>query len=377
MHIKINNRSVYAPIRYEATRPYSIPFGKLFISNFRQGEQQHTLFLNKLIDLLRVAVNKLGHVDGPGPVQSEIVNVQVFGHFQANGKIIFDVAKPLTQSLLLTDTEEIPCCELIFPTDSFYLHFGSGTGLLDDGLEIQGAFVTLLPKLLLVDLVPCTFGQAGFFSQPLGEPLIGISVDISDGTKTVAQALIDTINEVLLKNAQVFAEMDKLEAELTEQYGEVVKVPAPVEQLAGKGPLLKKGLSLVVNTLFYLSAEPDDSIESWGQDTPSEALSSLAVVEKQGTKKTIENTLIKAGYVKVRYVGGRFAASQEAREIGESVSTGRVLITHIRRGHFRRQAYGQERALRKTIFVAPVVVNARNGEEIPGRIYDVTPVKPQ
>ena len=343
MHIKINNLSIYAPIRYEATRPYSVLFGKRFIANDRQGERQRIQFVQgELLELLRTAVKKLGYVNGPGPVQSEIVNVQVFGYFQANGKIIFDVAKSLTQSLLLTDTEDIPCSELVFPASGFYLHFGSGTGLVDEGLEIQGAFVTLLPKRLLVDLVPCSFGQSEFFSFPMGEPLIGISMDISDGTKTVVQALTDSINEVLLNNARIFTEIEKLEAQLIKQHGESLKVPAPVERLAEKGSILKKGLSLVVNTLFYLAAEPSDSVETWGQDTPTETLSSLAVAEKQGTKKTIENTLIKAGYVKVRYVGGRFAASKEACEVGESVSTGRVLATHIRRGHFRRQSYGQE-----------------------------------
>lgn len=378
MHIKINEKSIYAPIRYEATRPYAVSFGKLFISNDRQGEKQRLKFISgKLMDLLLESVGKLGYVDGPGPVQSEILNVQIFGHFQENGKIIFDIAKPLAQNLLHTDTNEIPCSELVFPASSFYLHFGSGTGLLDEGLEIQGAFVTVLPETLLVDLVPCTFGQVRFYSLPLGEQVLGISVDISDGEKTVNKALTESINSVISKNAQAFAEIERVEAELTAKYGEVVKVPMPVERLAEKEPLLRKGLSLVINTLFYLTAEPDDLNESWGQDVPSEILSSLANVDKNGTKKTIENTLLKAGYLKVRYIGKRFSESKEAREIGESVSSGRVLITYIRRGHFRRQAYGKANSLRKTIFVAPTVVNSKNGGDIPGRVYDVTPVTPK
>lgn len=68
------------------------------------------------------------------------------------------MTRPLTQSLLITDADDIPCSELVFPAQDFYLHFGRGTGLKDDGSEIEGAFVSRYDNQLNIDLVPAFFG---------------------------------------------------------------------------------------------------------------------------------------------------------------------------------------------------------------------------
>lgn len=370
MQIKINRRSAYAPIRYEATRPYALPISKAFVAASKRGEAARIAFVRgQLLPLLRTAASKIGREQGPGPVQSEIVNIQVFGSYVDSGKIIFDLSKTLTQSLLMTDAENIPCGELPFPADSFYLHFGNDIGLRDDGFDIEGAFVKRLEDRMLIDLVPQGFGQPHFLALPRGESFVGAPVMLDDPTKSVSQSLTDSIDQVLAANAKIFEEMAKVEAQLERQYGQVVKVPSPVENLSEKGPLLQKALTLIVNTLFYLAAEPDDVVEDWGRETPKEALEKLQAAQKPGEIKTIENTLRNAGYSKVRLVGRSFAKSLAAQQIQEASASGKMLAVHFRRGHFRRQPYGPERALRKTIFVAPVLVNAGSGGEPQGKIY--------
>jgi hypothetical protein len=371
MQIQINSKSAYAPIRYEATRPFASQMGKRFIAASRQGEKQRLAFIrNELFHTLRKEVEKLP-VNGPGPVQSEMLNTQIFGEFQASGKVIFDVARPLAKNLLLSDAESIPCSELEFPFPSFYLHFGTESGLADEGLGIEGAFVVNYDDRFTIDLVPTGFGQAQYFALRAGEVLIGAPIDTSDGSKPILQALEDSIDAVLEKNAKTFLEIEAVEAQLLERYGEIVKVPMSVERLDGKRDILRKALGLVVNTLFYLMAEPDDTIEDWESAAPLDALVALETAQKLGTKKTVENSLFKAGYIKVRHVGRKFANSVSARAVEHASGIGKSVSTHIRRGHFRRQAYGQDHAFRKTIFVAPVVVNAEKGELLQGRIYDV------
>ena len=373
MQVKINSQSLYAPLRYEATRPFAAQLGKRFIAASRQGERQRQAFVfGELLGLVRKEVER-HPVDGPGPTQSEMVTVQAFAEFQAQGKIIFDVAKPLATNLLLTDAEAIPCSELIFPAPCFYLHFGTECGLTDEGFDIEGAFVTKFNDRLAIDLVRHGFGQARYFELPMGELLVGVSIDVTDGSKPILQALDDSITAILDQNAKSFAAIADQEAKLAEQYGEIITVPAAMERLDGKRNILRKALGLIVNTLFYLMAEPEDVAEDWGRDTPTDAVNALALAAKHNTKKTIKNTLLKAGYVKVRYVGNQFAESVSARAVDHAIGAGKSLATHIRRGHFRRQAYGQQLALRKTIFVAPVVVNADKGEPVHGRIYDVQP----
>ena len=372
MQIKINRRSAYAPIRYEATRPFAVPISKAYVAASKRGEEARIAFVKRqLLPLLRTATANLGREQGPGPLQSEAVNIQVFGSYVDSGKVIFDLSKTLTQSLLITDAESIPCGELPFPADCFYLHFGNDLGLSDDGFDIEGAFVKRLEDRMLIDLVPHGFGQPHFLALPMGESFVGAPVLLDDPTKPVSQSLTDSIANVLAMNAKIFEEMAEIESQLERQYGQVVKVPSPVERLAEKGPLLQKALTLIVNAMFYLAAEPDDVAEDWGRETPKEALEKLQAAQKPGEIRTLENTLRKAGYSKVRLVGRRFAQSIAAQQIQEASASGKTLAVHFRRGHFRRQPYGPERALRKTIFVAPVLVNAGSGGEPQGRIYEV------
>lgn len=189
--------------------------------------------------------------------------------------------------------------------------------------------------------------------------------------KSVSQSLQDSISEVLAQNAEVWKQVRDVELQLEAQYGEVVRVPSPVEDLAEQRPLLEKVLGLVVNTMFYLSAEPEDVVSDWGRDTPGEVVDALDKASKPGEIKTFENTLRKAGYSKVNFVGRTFERSTASGYIQEAAETGRLVATHFRRGHFRRQAYGPERTLRKTIFVAPVLVNPGRDMEPQGRIYAV------
>lgn len=371
MQIKINKRSAYAPIRYEATRPYAAQIGKTFMMQAQKGPQARMAFVQHLMPLLKSAVGKMGTENGPGPVQAEMGNVQAFGGFQDAGKVIFDVAPSLTASLSLTDADEIPCGELVLPCKAFYVHFGKDTGLMADGYEVEGAFVHHAEGRLMVDLVPKGWAQPHFFILPMGEPLIGVSIDITTPEKPLASALTDSIRTILEGNARILAQVAELEKQLTKQYGEVVKVPSPVEQLGDKESLLRKALGLIVNVTFYLAAEPTDSVSDWGRDTPSEAIAALHAAKGPGETKTIENTLRNAGYSKVRMVGRAFAESVASREVYEAISSGRTVATHFRRGHFKRQPYGPERSLRKTIFVSPVVVNASIGGPQPGRIYEV------
>src|SRR3990167_5037344 len=376
MQIKINKRSLYAPIRYEATRPFAVSVGKAFINAAKRGEAVRQAFVGRdLLPLLKTASAKIGRENGPGPLQSEMLNIQVFGNYQGCGKVIFDLSKVLTDTLLITDSEDIPCGEVPFPMSSFYLHFGSDSGLFHDGLNIEGAFVTRMDDRMLIDLAPAGFGQPNFLSVQIGETLIGSPILLNEPAKPISQALVDSISDIQAKNRMIFEQVAVVERQLEHQYGQVVRVPSPVQSLAKMGPLLQKSLTLIVNAMFYLAAEPEDVVEDWGSDTPDEALVNLELLRtsgKPGAIRTLENTLHNAGYSKVRYVGRKFGQSIAASQMHEATVSGRSLAVHFRRGHFRRQPYGPERSLRKTIFVAPVLVNADTGGEPLGRIYEMS-----
>ena len=370
--VKISHKSRYAPIRYEATRPYAMRFGKLFMAAARNGAAARMAFVQKdLLPLLVGEIRRLGKPDGPGPGQGEITNVQVYAGYQNGGRQVFDVRSELAKSLLVTDYVDIPCETLTFPLQAFYLHFGSGTGLVDDGMEIEGAFVQHLPdeQAMLIDLVPAgMFSVSEFWRLPRGEQMTGVRIDLDRPSEAVANALDRSLDKLIENNRAIFQQMADLERQLAAQYGQPIKVPSPVENLENKRDLLHRALRLVINTLFFLMAAPEDVQEDWEEETPADLMAQLSS-EKFGTRKTAENRLANEGYVKVRFIGRHYSASAGARAVSEALASGRAMPTHLRRGHFRNQPYGPERALRRTVFIAPTVVNAGKGEPL-GRVYD-------
>lgn len=371
MQLKLNKRSRYGPIRYEATRPYAVTLGKTFVAHANRGEAARLQFLNnEMIPLLRSASASIGKEKGPGPLQAEVVNVQVFGGFHAAGKVIFDITPGLFAALAMTDSDAIPCGEVPIPCDSFFIHFGDQDILSDEIGNFEGAFVTKVNGRLCVDLIKNSWGQSGFMSSDVGQPLIGISVDLTDPTKPLPQALSDSIDDVIQKNESVLKQVADIEAQLYRQYGQVVKVPSPVHSLMKRKPLLTRALSIIANILFYLECAPEDVTEDWGGDTPHEAKEALAMARSTGEAKTLGNTLTNAGYRKVRWIGRKFSMLATSRELYESLGTGKTLATHFRRGHIRPQAHGPQNSLRKLVFIAPVMVNAGKGDVL-GRVYQV------
>lgn len=366
--------SRYAPLRYEATRPFAMVQGPRFHARAKLGFKERSRYIQQeLLPVVRRELNNLGPQPGPGPGQAEIGNVQVFGSYLAGGRVVFDFHKRLTAALLDTDVESIPLTAIPRPADSLYLHFGAGSGVSIDGDAIEGAFVSWAdyvgePPRLIVDFVrEGQFSDRLFWLQENGEPLTGCSIDISDGAQGIIVALEQSVAEIEGRNKAILEQMAETQRQLAERYGEVVSIPSPISRIGQNLPLLKRGLALVVNCLLYLGVAPEDRRDEWDDCADASLVELASNGEKPGTRKTAERTLINKGYVKIRFVGHQFASSAAGQAFGE---TGRVVATHFRRGHFRNQPYGPERSMRKVIFIPPVVVNPGQNE-LPGRIYEV------
>lgn len=366
--------SRYAPLRYEATRPFAVRLGAQFQGRAALGARERGRYLQKdLLPAIRQELNRLGTQNGPGPGQAEIANVQVFGSYFAGGRVIYDFHKKLTSALLDTDVDSIPLSVIPRPANALYLHFGNESGLSEAGDTIEGAFVAWSdyagesPRMMIDFVKKGQFSDSLFWLLESGEPTTGCSIDISSPEKGIIEALEDSVAGIEAMNKSVLAQMAETVRQLKEQFGEVASIPSPVSRLGQNMPLLRRGLALVVNCLLYLGVAPEDREDDW-DDRADPALAELAKnADKPGTRKTAERTLVNKGYLKVRFVGHGFAASSAGQAFGD---TGRVVSTHFRRGHFRNQPYGPERSLRKVIFIPPVVVNPGQGEPA-GRIYEV------
>lgn len=308
---------------------------------------------------------------GPGPLQQDLLNVQIFGAYMDAGRTIYDVEPALAKTLTITDANTIPCGEIPLPAQSLYLHFGDESTLHeDDGTAIEGAFVDNIEGNLSVSIVRRGFGSEDFMYLRNGEPMDGVTISLQNPQLPLEAALSQAIRTTVEANSAMLAQIATIQQQLEAQYGQAIRIPSPVEDLSSKEPLFLRALNLIINCLFYLAAEPDDVHLDWELDIPPGVRLKLAEATKPGAIKTLENTLKNAGYSKVRFLGQKFARSALGIAIERSALAGKTLSTHFRRGHFRRQPYGPESSLRKTIFVAPTMVNADKGEPL-GRIYSV------
>lgn len=362
--------SMYAPLRYEATRPFAVRLGTQYIARSKGTSQQRRHFLTEeLAPAIHKALDRMGPQPGPGPAEAEITNVQVFSGFLDGGRIIYDFHKGLTVALMHTDVDSLPISAIPKISSSLYLHFGHQ---VVEALGFEGAFVSWkifpgeTPRLNVRFTTHSQFSNPFFWASEKGEPMMGVPIDVSDPSQGIAAAIQASSEAIVASNAVMLERIRQQEADIALRFG----LPATSLNLGSTlmmdSAQLNKGVALAVNCLLFLSIAEHDVVERWDDRAPSDLVHQAEHADKPGARKTAERTLSNRDYLKVRLVGHKFAASVD---YGDHHETGRTMVTHYRRGHFRNQPYGPERAMRKIVFIPPVVVNAGLGEP-PGRIYE-------
>jgi hypothetical protein len=274
------------------------------VAHAAQGASASRAFVqDTLFPRLRDEVGRLGKPEGPGPVQNELLNVQVFGRYLAAGELIYDCASLAIDPLMTDLPDGALAAPALAPAASVFLHFGRDRGLRDEEREIEGAFVTGHPDHLQIDLVPAHFAHPLFFRLPLGEPMTSVKLDLSDAQRTVPASIAAAVDEALAINRSSFEQIAEIEAQLSAQYGRTVKVPCAFENIAQRGPLLDRALRTVVGALVRIATHPEAVREDWPVGAPADRVAQAGDMDaKPGTRKTAINSLLKMGYRKVRFV---------------------------------------------------------------------------
>lgn len=121
----------------------------------------------------------------------------------------------------------------------------------------------------------------------------------------------------------------------------------------------KNFIELAVKCLLYYLSSDDFEVD-WNSETPTKEVEEFNKIKNQARKQVQEEALLNQGHFKVIYVGRNYAQSEEANRLSSHINSaeeGRTVSPHFRRGHFRSQAYGKERMLRRVIFIGPTFVN--------------------
>jgi hypothetical protein len=349
--------SHYGPLRYEITRPFAKKFAKTAVSIIAAHGREKTNDLYHRILWQELGKNVEINVDKIGFATNEARYIDAYSDFYAGGRVIFDFSSELTSALLSTDANKIPLKTINFPYNSFYIHFGEISWPEGFPENIEGVYVSKFTDANLnvyIQFQPLHVKQ---FTLPFYmESHFGI--DGSNFTIPLNDEVVN-LEEFVLEEESEFREI--MDDVMSSPHGDEIADLFGYKSLSAvnNGAVAKA----VINCLLYLSAVPSDVEETWDDRAPRDVVERALKGEKEGTRKSAERTLVNQDYLKVKLIGKKFihAIPHQHRESSKQ-------ITHIRRGHFRNQAYGHEWSEHRVIFIPPVLINP-DSDEIPGRIY--------
>lgn len=123
---------------------------------------------------------------------------------------------------------------------------------------------------------------------------------------------------------------------------------------------------------FTVTAHPDDIATVWPTGTP-EALQTKASTGQGKDVRRARSQLAARGYVPVLLCGQQVERQRQRVRASASPGAGNP-VTHRHRRHWRNQAHGPGRSLRKLVWVMPMLVGHHQSEAPEsGHLYRMSP----
>lgn len=314
--------------------------------------------------------------------------IQVVSYLRA-GKQIYDFPPVLTEMFRNTDIDDITLENVRLPYPSVYLHFGlQETMPMGDGWFAEGVYFTELRdesggRHCNISIACCnkSFDRFLEFDRTL-EPGYSIAIGPDRQSMSLAEAIELYLSDKINYLKTDVANADKFAAEIAQQIADGLIPPHAVsvrsrnsqqelDCLLPRHESFLKLLRLAVNALIYLNAYPDDIETKWPDNTSPGKLRELAKAKDKKAKARVMSELAKAGFTPVHLCGQRIQEQIEAQRASVHEADKRMVSMHWVRGHWRRQAHGPGKSLRKIIWRMPLLRGTRVSpdDEPPGHIY--------
>lgn len=319
------------------------------------------------------------HADGL--TAKAMTDVQTCSHlieqFRLAGSQLFDLPPSLVEMFRQTDVEDLPMDQLRLPYSAQYVFFGPQGHLeLKPGFKVEGAYVVKTSDgILTISITTCPptedaaerwlLTPAPIFTQAFLPEHQTMSVGAA-----VDHVLSDTV-AALTERASATHGLSHVEAEkISEEYGASITwkgretATKHLDQLPGEADIYRRVLRLVINALCYITAYQDDVKTDWTAGADQALKAKAARPDNEGKKA--KTKLEALGYRLVHFCGLNLEAESAA------AGTRRAPGSHWVRGHWRNQAHGEGRLLRKLIWIMPYKVDSGENEPPLGHLYLVT-----
>jgi hypothetical protein len=295
--------------------------------------------------------------------------------FFNGGQVVFHIAPALKEAFRHSELGDATARDLKFPFKDSYIHIGSDVGLVFNGgrTRLEGVFLSekshkdgkSVSMTLVGTLVktPAHWGERGMetftFHFGTGE----MDMPLLDGAKKHLEMHgRDPTNDDKFSDLSEFDEAGKssiLESWATQAEDRRLQL----ENI----PVVLECVRMVANALLYVSQYPDDMADDYQDGFPAGFREKIE--RSQG--KALARNLSKvrnSGFTLIKRVGGVFecAMQMEACVDGSSDSPS----PHMRRAHWRRQAFGAGLTQRKLIWIRAARVLGGTVRERPYLIAD-------
>jgi hypothetical protein len=294
--------------------------------------------------------------------------------FFNGGQVVFHITPALKEAFRHSELGDATARDLKFPFKDSYIHLGTEPGLVFNGgrTQLEGVFlseknhkdgksvsVTLVGSLLTP---PVHWGERGmetftfhFGSDEMDMPLLdGARKHLEHhGRDPLADESLSDLSEFDNEGKKRILESWNSQAEDRRLHRENI-------------PVVLECVRMVANALLYVSQYPDDMADDYQDGFPAGFREKIE--RSQG--KTLERNLSKArncGFTLIKRVGGVF---ERAMQKEESASGSDSPSPHMRRAHWRRQAFGAGLTQRKLIWIRAARVLGGTVRERPYLIAD-------
>ncbi|WP_454659074.1 hypothetical protein [Bosea beijingensis] len=340
------------------------------------------------------ALGKLPFEKRPETTDAAIAAISTAAHlvaFAAGGRNAFWLPAQLVVLLGQTDLGDIRLADMHLPFRCFYLGFAGGldVGLPGEPNVIDGAYVESFARGPDNDGAPTLafYVTSRRTDRPhrgpgawiLGhEPHFFAPLTLDSPRDTLQDALDRAVaaNDIGLRpDADALARLRQGVDEVRKDGLPVVNPPLSGYERAAlynqaAYPTVRGVLALLCNALCLLSSKPALGPPEWPKQAPSSLVDAFVEATTPKRRRTAAGRLAEEGYFSLRRVDLQFGIeTSQANDAGESALSGREVVAHWRRGHWRRQAHGPALMERRLIWIRPVLVRQDRGEPAVGHVY--------
>lgn len=306
--------------------------------------------------------------DRPQPMDVQLLLVDEMLKFcawrshSANGAVNFVLTPELAESLSQTDLGDVRLSDLEPPFNSFYLHFGGLDvgGLIGPPNAIDGVYVLFEGAFALRTIFTSRLIGREEAWPMVPEPFLEVELTWKSADETLAEVFGRAIQRLQLADQSREIGRSGRTAVFS---GQLVQ---SASYLAEAAVCVVDALNLLGNAVCYLSAAPEVSPPSPPGDLPGD-LEAMLDAGSKSAKQRARAAMLERGFQLIRWLGPKDApATGAAARVGGAQR--QQAKSHRRRGHWRRQAFGEGRAERRLVWIKPMLISGRAADP-PDRAY--------